>query len=238
MSLIGEVDLNITRILQNGVTVRDGRVVPKTEDVSLTSEAVKLEAAYVYADMADSSKLAQVALPWATGKIIQCYVNTAARTLRQYGGEIRSFDGDRVMAIFVGEDKETRAVRAALALNYLVEEVLHPAIKERFEDISRSWVLKHGVGIDSGECLIMKAGVRQHNDLVSVGGAPNIAAKLSEIRGYASLYITEDVYTPMSMEVAYVDGTVRSASMWNKLGFHEVGGKRIGVFSSSYRWAP
>lgn len=143
-----------------------------------------------------------------TAKIIRVYINTASRILREFDGEIRGFDGDRVMAIFMGEGKETKAVRAALAINGAVMTIIRPAIESTWSDGKDFCDISHGVGIDTGEALIVRGGVRDNNDLMSIGIAPNRAAKLSEIRDSYSIAITTDVFNVHSDEVkTWVDGS-------------------------------
>jgi adenylate cyclase len=69
------------------------------------------------------------------------------------------------------------------------------------------------VGIDTGEIRVARAGVRNDNDLIWVGSAPNIAAKLSSIRepGY-STYITEAVFKKLHDSAKLYDGQ----SMWER----------------------
>ena len=57
----------------------------------------------------------------------------------------------------------------------------------------------------------MRAGIRNNNDLIWVGRAPNIAAKLSGIRelGFSS-YITADVFTRLNDSAKFFNG----AAMW------------------------
>lgn len=116
----------IDDILAATWNTQNANVVPKTEDVALSNGAKLLDATYVYADMADSTGLAQGYQNWAVGKVIRTYLSAASRILKHFGGEIRSFDGDRVMAIFIGDSKNTNAAKAALKLNWAVNEIINP----------------------------------------------------------------------------------------------------------------
>ena len=78
---------------------REGRVVPATADVALKDGAVKIEAAFLYADLAGSAKLSKTC-PWTTtAKIIRAFLDCATRLIIKHGGHVRSFDGDRVMGV-------------------------------------------------------------------------------------------------------------------------------------------
>ena len=100
------------------------------------------------------------------------------------------------MGVFMGKSKNTTAAKAALKINYFFTKVLEPAFLSFYERLKDSpFKFAQSVGIDTGEIRAVRAGIRNSNDLVWVGRAPNIAAKLSSIRepGY-STYITEAVY--------------------------------------------
>jgi class 3 adenylate cyclase len=136
------------------------------------------------------------------------------------------------MAIFIGNAKNSTAVKAALNISWAVEEVIRPALKAKWPGFN--WVMRHGVGIDSGEALLVRGGVHGNNDIVSIGGAPNIAAKLSDIRTGRSIYISEPVYLGLNEESKYANGV----DMWTRLGVETFGGKLVPYYGSSYRWAP
>lgn len=230
------IESSVDDILKATWSITDGRVVPKTEDIVLKNGGKKVDATYLYADLADSSKLAQSVTNEAAAKIIRAYINTASRILRRCDGEIRSFDGDRVMAIFMGEDKNWNAVRAALGINWAVSEVLRPAFKANWSDVEDYYEVDHGIGIDTGQALIVRGGVRDNNDLISIGAAPNVAAKLSDIRGSYSIHITDRVYSELNDKLlTYDEGTKR---IWNKpYGNVNVGGTYQTIYGSNVYWA-
>ena len=228
----------IREVLNTPLAVRDGRVVPEDDSDSIVFRdgAVRLDATYVYADLADSSGLAQRLTQEAAAAIIRSYVNGASHILTKYGGAIRSFDGDRVMAIFVGSDKNTRAVRAGLAINWAVNNVIKPGIASRWSDVAgRAYNIGHAVGIDTGSALIVRGGARDNSDLISVGAAPNVAARFSSLRGLGQTITTQRVYDDM-------ETTVKAASagqnMWTYASAVNVGGTFYNVLHSAWLWEP
>ncbi|WP_422390198.1 adenylate/guanylate cyclase domain-containing protein [Arthrobacter sp. N1] len=227
------IESSVSDILRAPWAITDGRVVPTTEDIVMKNGGRRVDATYLYADLAGSSKMANTLHDEAAAKIIRAYINTASRILRNFGGEIRSFDGDRVMAIFMSADKETKAVRAALAINWAVFEVLRPMIKENWSDGGNFANITHGIGIDTGQALIVRGGVRDHNDLISVGRAPNRAAKLSEIRDAYQLTVTSEVYEAMDNEVAFTEDGRR---LWTPAYNRTDSGISERVFRSHASW--
>lgn len=222
------------RIVNEPWSIRDGRVVPHTDDIALeANESVRLEAVYMYADMADSSGLVRDHSNETAAKVIRAYLDSICKIIRSLGGEIRSFDGDRVMAIFIGDNKNSQAAKCALKIKYTVDEIVRPAVEQRLPSLKRSgYHLSHGTGIASGQVLITRGGVRANNDLVSVGRGPNLAAKLSEIRKspYRS-YLTDSVFSRLNTESKYSD----NKCMWTKMQT-SIDGSTTTVYGSSWQW--
>jgi class 3 adenylate cyclase len=111
------------------------------------------------------------------------------------------YDGDRVMAVYIGDAKNTQAVRTAMKINYTVAQIINPALKKQYPN--DSYQVRQVVGVDTSELWIARVGIRNDNDLVWVGRAANYAAKLcSESADYPT-YITADVFSRMADMVKY-----------------------------------
>ncbi|MGP5581712.1 adenylate/guanylate cyclase domain-containing protein [Glutamicibacter arilaitensis] len=232
MGLKEEIEAGIGGVLQPEWIIRNGHVVPDTADIALSNGAVRLEATYLYADMADSTGLAQGYKDWAAAKVIRSYLNASSRIIRARGGHIRSFDGDRVMGIFIGSTKNSDAVRAAMNISWAVSKVINPALQEKWE--SFKWSMGHGVGIDTGTAMLVRGGIHGENDIVSIGSAPNVAAKLSDIRGGKTINISAAVYNDLDQSTKFSEGT----NMWSLMGSQTYGTKSVEYYGSSYSWTP
>jgi adenylate cyclase len=235
MGIKDDVRAGVAEIVGTPFKTRDGHAVPSAETIGF-SEAVKLDATYLYADLVDSSFAAHRLDKMTAGKVMRAYLDASTRILRHYGGEIRSFDGDRVMAIFIGGRKNNEAVRAALALNWAVEKEVRPQLEAKFPSVKEKTQVREVIGIATGEALLINGGVRGNNDMVSIGPAPNVAAKLSSVRlGSKSIYLTDDVYS-------FLEGAQKvSASgtnMWTKMDNQIIGGTNYAVYGSGYLLAP
>ncbi|MBP6912415.1 MAG: adenylate/guanylate cyclase domain-containing protein [Candidatus Pacebacteria bacterium] len=200
MALADTLTTEIESILTTAWNVRNGNIVPDSSNLALNGEAVKITATFLYADLAGSSVLAQKC-PWqTTAKIVRAYLNLCTRLIRSHGGEIRSFDGDRVMGIFKSNTPNTDAVSCAREIDWAVTNILNPKATARFDSIKNNNIrIKHCVGVDSGEVVAVRAGLRNNNDLIWIGQAPSLAAKLSDIRNYPyEVYITKVAYDAIS----------------------------------------
>lgn len=71
----------VSDVLHMPFKIRSGREVPQddTDSIVFKDGAVTLEATYAYADLADSSGLAQRLKQTAAAAIMRAYVNSAAR---------------------------------------------------------------------------------------------------------------------------------------------------------------
>jgi adenylate cyclase len=162
---------------------RTGAGVPVTTGVGY-DQAVELDATWLYTDLMDSSGLVALCPVETVGKTIRLFLDVAVRVMEFNGGEIRSFDGDRVMSIFHGDGRQDAAVRAAMQIKWSCDTLLQPALASKYKSLREGgWRVRPASGVASGKTLIVRGGVRRKdNDLVSIGVAPNLAAKLSDQR--------------------------------------------------------
>lgn len=179
--------------------IPDGHVVPVPEDLTFGNTGRRLTACILYADICSSTAMVNSLTDTHAAEYYKAYLHCAAKIIKQKDGVITAYDGDRVMAVFLGASKEDRAVGAALELSYAVDAIINTEFFAIYTTAHRQ--LRHTVGIDVGKVLISKTGVRVDSDLVWVGSAANYAAKLNSFDGLDSDYqirVTEDVYSKLS----------------------------------------
>jgi class 3 adenylate cyclase len=213
MALLNTLTEEVENILRIKWEERSGNVIPDTTDVALKNGAVNIEATFLYADLAGSSVLAKKC-PWGTtAKIIRSYLDTAVRLIKYHGGEIRSFDGDRVMGIFKGDTPNTDAANCARNIDWVVTNLINPKAKEKFTSIEKNDIkIRHCVGIDTSEARAVRSGIRNNNDLIWIGKAPSFAAKLSDIREYPyEVYISKECYNKLAVSAKKIGDT----EVWN-----------------------
>lgn len=237
MALADDLSTEVNDIINTPWNLRQGRQVPSTSDVALSGGAVELEATFLYADLASSSKIAEEFDRRVASKIYKTFLAGCCRIIKASGGKIVSFDGDRVLGIFHGDSKNSDASICGRKIKYLVDDIIRPKFENKYESVKNAtFTLKHGVGIDTGTVLGIRAGVRGSNDLVWVGRSPNLAAKLSDIRESSySTYITSSVYNRLS-EAAKLGGENKE-NMWEKRTFNHLG-ESITIYRSSWWRTP
>jgi adenylate cyclase len=235
MALKADLTSAVDGILGTSFNERDGQKIPTSEDVALANGAVKLDATFLYADLAGSGRIAKIC-PWdTTAKIIRAYLDCAVRIIRAHEGEIRSFDGDRVMGVFIGSSKNTNAVKSALKINWATENLIQKKATEKFNSVKNNNVkVQQACGIDTGDTRAVRAGIRNNNDLIWIGRPPSFAAKLSDIREYPyCTFISSAIYNHMNDEAKLSKGV----NMWENRTITFAGASES-IYRSNYWWEP
>jgi class 3 adenylate cyclase len=208
---------------------RDGYVVPSDTSVTLSNDAVNIDATVLYADLADSTVMVDTKQPQFAAEVYKTFLYCAVKVIRSHSGEITAYDGDRVMAVFIGEKKNTRAVKAALQINWAVKNIVQAKLKSVYKN--STFTCNHVVGIDTSKLLVAKTGIRGSNDLVWVGRAANHAAKLSSLPHARPTYISADIYKNIDDEAKTSNGK----DMWTALKWNTFDDRLI--YGSNYWWS-
>lgn len=199
VSLKDDLLQEVSKIFRSRWTTRDGNVVPASDSITLDNDAVKLDATVLYADLADSTNLVDAYVPWFPAEIYKTFLHCAGKIIRSEGGEITAYDGDRIMAVYLGSSKNTSAVRSALKINYAVQQIICTA--EQMQYPKTPYQVRTKIGIDTSSLFVAKTGFRGANDLVWVGRAANYAAKMSTLDDTYRTYITPEVYNVLDPSV-------------------------------------
>jgi class 3 adenylate cyclase len=188
-----------------------------------------IEGTVLYADLTDSTGLVNSFKDWFAAEIYKCYLVAACHIIRNNGGSITAFDGDRVMAVYIGDLKNSSAAKTALQISFIVKEI-NSAIKKRYPNTA--YQIRQAIGIDTTNLFIAKTGIRNSNDLVWVGRAANYAAKLCGlVDGAYSIFITESVFNRLSDETK--SGGNPKRLMWEKSFWQE---HSLTIYKSNWSW--
>jgi class 3 adenylate cyclase len=211
-------------------TQRNGNKVPEPADLKLRNDAVILdEATVLYADLSDSTGLVQRYRPHFATEVYKSYLHCSAKITRAKGGVITAYDGDRVMGVFLGSAKNTSAVKAALKINFVVREIIQPAMLKEYSNTK--YRLTQTVGIDTSSLFVARMGVRGDNDLVWVGRAANYAAKMAALDPMYPSYISEAIHNNMHETARF--STKDGRNRWTFLGSKAIG---TNIYGSNWWW--
>jgi len=229
VALLQDLQTEVSTIFRDRWESTAGRVVPVPSSVGLGNKAIEFDSVTVlYADLDGSTTMVDAKGWQFSAEIYKTYLHCAAKIVKAQGGDITAYDGDRIMALFIGENKCTRAVRAALQLNGAVVNVINPALRKQYT--TSDFVVRHVVGVDMSPIRAARTGVRGDNDLVWVGRAANYAAKLTSLSSSTPTWITADVFNTMADSVKFYEGkAVWQPRTWTQMDNHS-------VYCSSWYW--
>ena len=229
MALKDDLEAQVKQIFSEAWIEEKTSVVPDADDLRLGNHAKDLETATVlYADLDGSTNMVDGHKWHFSAEVYKTYLRCAARIIAVEGGVVTAYDGDRVMAVFTGDSKNTSAVRAAMKINHAVVKIIRPAIAAQY---NTSFELNHVVGIDTSQLRAARIGVRGYNDLVWIGRAANYAAKLTNLSG-KPLWITKAIYDNMHASVKLSDDGV---DMWTQHRWTAMNDMEI--YSSTWMYA-
>jgi class 3 adenylate cyclase len=231
MSLADDLRTEVKKIFRETWEVRDGVVVPEPADLKLSNDAVHFDRATIlYADLSGSTSMVDTKTWGFAAEIYKTYLFCAAKAIRACGGIITSYDGDRVMGVFIGSHQSTNATKCGLQINYIVQEIINPALAAQYP--TASFKVEQVVGIDTSEVRAARTGVRGGNDIVWVGRAANYAAKLTAINTDQRTWITSDVFKKITDEAKY--GGPDKTLMWKS--YNWTANNNIPIYGSTWRW--
>jgi len=231
MALSNDIVEDARATFQSQWETRNGIVVPDPEDVGLGNDAVRFERATVlYADLDQSTNLVDTKKWWFAAEVYKTFLYAASKIVRAEGGDIVSYDGDRVMGIFIGKTQCNDAARCALKINYAVKKLIQPELDEKYGQ--GDYTMRHVVGIDTSPIRAARTGVRGDNDLVWVGRAANYAAKLTAMSAAYPTWITKAVFDKLNDNQK--NGGTPKRSMWESRLWTSM--DNASIYRSSWHW--
>lgn len=234
MSFATDIEAEVKRIFREQWATSKATIVPEQSAIALERNSAKTidDGTVLYADLSGSTNMVQNYAPSFASEVYRAYLYSAAQIIRNEGGVITAYDGDRVMGVFLGKTPNTNASTSALKINYAVKEIINPAIAAQY-GTTIVYTVKHVVGVDRSSLWVARTGVRGDNDLVWVGRAANFAAKLTEIANDDASFITSEVFDRLSDSAKYKSGT--TTPMWRERKWSQMNNMRI--YSSNWTWA-
>ena len=229
MSLGSDFAKEVEEIFNQKWDTLQGRKVPEPGELRLSNGARQLNGTVLYADLDASTNLVDSYQPGFAAKIYKTYLICAAKIIRSERGEITAYDGDRIMAVYIGDEKDVRAARSTLKINYAVTKIINPILEKCYP--KANYRIKHVVGIDTSELFVTSIGIRGSNDLVWVGRAANYAAKLCSLSPDYPSGLTAAVYNQLPQSVKYSND---GKSMWKAFTWNAMNGMKI--YRSNWRW--
>lgn len=230
MALLDDLTNKINTYFTERYEVEETTIVPSTDYSKLTygNKGLTSELTFLFSDIRKSSQLQDTYGHIDAAKIYQSFHDINVRIINSRDGQVRAFDGDRVMGVFSGERKNDNAVEAGLNIRWAVSNILNKRFKPEY-------AINIGIGIDTGITLITKVGKGRdlsNNDLVWVGKACNYASHMCN-ESENKIYISPIVFA----KLAETNKVSEGKSMWESINMKLKNDKLVPCYSTNYNWS-
>jgi adenylate cyclase len=145
-------------------------------------DAEQLTGAIWYADLRNSTALADRLPPETYLETLDAYFESTAGAVMEAGGEVLLMIGDAVLAVFATDGSKEQGGAACAAAGRAAEDALAriAAVNEE-RRASGAELLRFGVGLHYGSFMFGNIGTPERLEFTAVGGAINEAARLEAL---------------------------------------------------------
>ena len=213
MGIVNDLENKVRDYLEGDYEVTETQTIPSVDNVPFGKNAKKMKLCAYCIDLRKSSELLTVHQKQTSGKIHKAFLAVASKVVLENGGEIRSFNGDSLLAFWPAYYKNqiTTAVKAAMITKWFLDIRLSPLF-ERYEKID------FGIGIDWGDVYIVRAGIPRdtnNNDLVFIGKCVNFATAIAnQAHEPYHVEISEVTYDNLEDDRIYSVSNGEKVDMW------------------------
>lgn len=214
MGYISELDDKIKDYMIGDYEIVETDKIPSPENVAFGKKAYKIKLTAFCIDLRKSTELLKIHDKETCGKIHKSFLTIATKVITENGGQLRSFNGDSVLAFWTANYKSEieQAVKAAFQLKW--------ALTVKFAKYFTPYTnLDFGIGIDWGTVYIVRAGLPKNdnnNDLVFLGMCVNYASAIAN-QGYGPNHVEISMDTYNNLTDSWLNGTNSSGvkvNMW------------------------
>ena len=214
MAFVIDLENKVRDYLDGDYEISKTETIPSVENVTFGKKAKKMPLCAYCIDIRNSTELMNVHQKQTSGKIHKAFLTIASRVVLENGGEIRSFNGDGLLAFWPAFTKSqiSTAVKCAMTTKWL----LHTKLSPHFEKYQK---LDFGIGIDWGEVYILRAGISRNsnnNDLVFIGKCVNYATAIAnQAESPNHVEISENTYNNLEDDLIFGKSNEQKVNMWN-----------------------
>lgn len=238
MTLLETLNEKVAQYLEGDYQTSSPRTVPNPEDIPLGNGAAELTATALFIDVRQSSDITNAFRRQTAAKMMKAYFDGTVRIVNANEGQVRSFNGDGLLALFIGDFRSSNAAKAAMQVSYFVSEILGGSFSRYFAAnraaVGNSLDFSVGAGLDDGVILAVRVGIQGTNDVAWVGRCTNTAAKLAGIMPAGRIAATREVFNRLHESRKF--GSQTGASMWSDERLDSFGGIRRGYRTSGWTW--
>ena len=144
----------------------------------------EIECSLVFADVRDSTRLAESLRPAEFRRRMDRFYATAFEVLVAHDAFVDKFVGDEVIGIFVPALTDGLHARQALTAAGAI-------LRATGHDGTEPW-LPVGVGVNSGVAYVGAVGTDEHVEFTALGDTVNVAARLSAMAAAGEILTTDE----------------------------------------------
>ena len=143
----------------------------------------------LFCDLSSFTELSSTMPPMAVMEMLNEYLPAMAEVIFRYDGTLEKYIGDALLAVwgapFLQTDDADRAVRAAIAMHWALED-----LNERREASGKSRLHIH-IGLNSGQVAAGPLGHDRYLQYAAIGDATNVASRVCSAANSGELMISE-----------------------------------------------
>ncbi len=213
MGYIKELEDKIKEFTSGDYEIIETKTIPSPENVAFGKKAYKIKLTAFCIDLRKSTDLLKIHDKETCGKIHKSFLTIATKIITENGGQLRSFNGDSVLAFFPAQLKSD--IEKAVSTAFQLKWALDIKFSKYFEQFSK---LDFGIGIDWGDVLIVRAGLPKNdnnNDLVFLGMCVNYAnAIANQSHSPYHIEISSKTYSNLTDDWIYGIKNKVKTNMW------------------------
>lgn len=236
MALLDDLKTSVSGYLAGTYETYEPKDVPLPEAIGLGNKAAKMTATALFIDVRQSSDITEAFRLQTAAKMMKAYFRGAVTVVNANDGYVRSFNGDGMLAFFMGDRRSTNATTAAMQVRWFVDEVLRPQFRTYFEKnakaLGNALDFSIGCGLDDGDIFAVRVGIKGTNDVAWVGRPTNTAAKLASFPEPNRVRVTRAVYQRLQANRKKQG----EKSIWSAEAMTKIGGVSRGYRWSTWRW--
>lgn len=174
----------------------EGQVIPEPSSLAL-GEAREFELAIAHIDIDNFKGLSSSMKMKGLARFLSIYLTEMTYIVKEFGGDVESYSGDRVTALFGAGKGKAQAIEDCLNCGLTMLTVIQYVLNPYLARISLP-SFRCAVGMEFGETWIERVGIKGENQLTLVGYPVNVASQLQELAKPSQILLAHGFYSGLS----------------------------------------
>jgi len=176
----------------------EGVVIPKTEGMKL-GEAREFELAIMHIDIDNFKGITGSMKMRGIARFLSVYLTEMTYLVKEFGGDLESYSGDRVTALFGADQHKATACQNCLDCGLTMITAIQYVLSPYLTNMGLP-AFKCALGMEYGETWIERVGIRGENQLTLVGHPVSIASQLQELAKPNHILLAHLFFSALSVD--------------------------------------